>query len=272
MKNEIAGYLISEQTTASVPTIIKNTKNNNIDNVTIDAELQDCAEFNRNTRNYPRKPLNEGLNHPNIKELISHKSWVGEAGHPLQPTVQRQLSIDHSNISHRINSWRWEGNKIMGEVETLMTNRGKEMRDLIRQLLEVAFSLRAVGPVEKTSRGLVVQSPLTIVTYDWVFIPSHRGSYMKSIKNDSLNNQSALSESYCVPINALGECIDYIGNESYNLKLITESLEYSYDNIILSNDLKSVKILSESSNESIIVNIEDYISADITNYMSKLKK
>ena len=37
-----------------------------------------------------------------------------EAGHPLKPDIQRQLYLDQSNISHRVNEVWWEGNILKG--------------------------------------------------------------------------------------------------------------------------------------------------------------
>jgi len=65
--------------------------------------------------------------------------------HPLKPDLQRQLYMDQSNMSHRVNEIWWEGNKLKGYVEAAATERGKDFDGIIRSGSKVAFSLRAVG-------------------------------------------------------------------------------------------------------------------------------
>ena len=92
-----------------------------------------------------------------------------EAGHPLKPDIQRQLYLEQSNISHRVNEVWWEGNVLKGYVEAANTVRGKDFDGLIRQGCKVAFSLRAVGPItEKHGDTVTVKDPLSIFSYDWV--------------------------------------------------------------------------------------------------------
>lgn len=272
--NDVVAYIISESENVSRHKIL-NT--NDCDTAIVEVELQDSSEFNRNGRNYSYEVLDEGLNKPNIKELISRKSWVGEAGHPMEATLKRQLTIDHGRISHRILKWWWDGPKVMGIVETLPTKYGKEMRDVIRCQLETAYSLRAVGPVKKTGRGDIVQKPMTINTYDWVFIPSHRNSYQRKILKENYNlagvaNKGILSESYCLPI--LNEqALDYIKNESKNYKLISQFYDLSKGEITLSENHNVIFTTSDGkTTNKMHMNIEDYITREINESFSKLTK
>lgn len=263
-RNDVVAYMLSETTSVGKPTILNSQHS---ESAIIEAVLQNCKEFNRNKRNYPYKPLNAGLNDKRIRELIKNKSWVGEAGHPQNPTLQRQMSIDHSNISHRINSWRWEGDNVVGIVETLNTHRGFDMRNLIRQELNTAFSLRAVGPVTKTAKGDVVQEPLSILTYDWVFIPSHSGAYQRKVVT-GVNNGDALSESYCIPI-LQEQAIKFVKEESENFKIISECLEFHSQNIQLSENNRSV-IVDMGEEGKMVIGIEKYISQEVNSAFRKL--
>lgn len=167
MKEQVKGYIICESAFEPVkPTIVSGKDTNR---VTINTTLQSADTKNRNKRIYSRRVLENGLNAPYVQERLKTKSWYGEAGHPLDPDVKRQLYIDQGNISHIINKVWWEGNLLKGEVSAANTARGADFDGLIRQGSEVAFSLRAVGPVvEQRGDTTYVKDPLTIFTYDWV--------------------------------------------------------------------------------------------------------
>lgn len=51
--------------------------------------LQEANKPNRNGRVYPKAVLEKALNAPNIQERLATKTWYGEAGHPLDTSVQR---------------------------------------------------------------------------------------------------------------------------------------------------------------------------------------
>lgn len=263
--NDTIAYIISESQTVSKHKIL-NTES--CDTAIVEAELQDASEFNRNKRNYSHDVLDDGLNKPNIKELISRKSWVGEAGHPMNATLARQMTIDHERISHRILKWWWEGDKVKGIVETLPTRFGREMRDVIRCELESAYSLRAVGPVKRGPKGDIVQKPLTIMTYDWVFLPSHRKSYQTKILKEGFDlgtEEQQLSEAYCIPI--LNEqALDYIKEESKNYKLISEFYDMK-NGVLTLNENHNGVIYTTSDGKTtnkMHMKIEDHITREIS--------
>lgn len=271
-REEIVAYMISESVTPSKHIILNSSK---CDTAIVEAELQDADEFNRNKRNYGYDVLNDGLNKPNIKELIARKSWVGEAGHPMGATLQRQMSIDHERISHRILKWWWEGHKVKGLIETMPYGYGIQMRNFIRSELETAYSLRAVGPVKRTTKGDIVQKPLSIMTYDWVFIPSHRQSYQSKIITgtgaNQTDNQGQLTEGYCIEI-FRQDATDYIKNESKNFKLISEFVDMSQGDVMLSEDNKNLIYTTSDgkTTNKMHMKIEDYILRDINGYMNNI--
>ena len=268
-QEKILAYLISEDTTYAQPKII--TEPNKKSMVQVETVLQDESNFNRNGRRYPKPVLDLGLNKPNVRELISKKSWVGEAGHPNNPSLQRQVSIDPTNISHRIVKWWWDGPLVMGICEALNTERGRDYQNLILQELETAYSLRAVGPIKQTPEGNVVQSPLTVITYDWVFLPSHANAYQRGIINDVSENTrgNMMSESYCMPI-LEQQAIAYVKDESKTVKLVSETLGFCYESIALSENNNTI-ILTESTGNKLVVNLESYISTEVSSYLSKFK-
>ena len=243
--------------------------------VTIEADLQDTSEWNRNKRKYPTPILKKGLNRENIQEVIQKKSWFGEAGHPIDPSVQRQMTVKQENISHRILNFNFRGSIVHGTVKTTPTVQGRFMRDMILDddPMISAFSLRAVGPVQETPQGKLVQDPLTVVTYDWVFYPSHRKAYQTEIVKGINENGNCLMSESGILIPIMESAIDYISEESKEFKLISETFELCKQNAILSEDCRNVIISNntETSKTKIIMPLEEYCSNEICDYFDKFK-
>ena len=273
-EGKIIAHMLSESVTESDMNVISQNSNS----VTIDAQLIDTSQWNRNGRKYPTAVVKRGMQHERIQEEMRTGSWCGEAGHPLQPSVQRQAEVMKDNISHRILSVDWSGPIMKGKVQTAPTARGREMRDFILSdpPMVVAFSLRGMGPVMQTKDGIVVKDPLTIITFDWVFYPSFRDAYQTSILSQKIQEsvQEFGNDMFTGSFEALSEsaAINYIKEESKNYKLVAPFFEADNQTINLTEDNKHVIItnLTENTKDRIIVDIENYISKDIDSYMGRL--
>jgi hypothetical protein len=175
MKN----YILNEAAFTS-PVSISAKKTDSVEFITT---LQEADAPNRNGRVYPKKVLEAALQSPYVQERLRTSSFIGEANHPLDTSVQRQMSVDLRNAAFIIKEFWWEGNLLKARCETANTAVGHDMRGLIEQGVQVAFSLRAQGNVHTNpATGLVeVESPLQICTYDWVLCPSHSKAFMEKI-------------------------------------------------------------------------------------------
>lgn len=267
--NNIVAYMICEQTAMGKSKILDDSRGS----VKVYSELQDYEEFNRNGRNYPKDVLLGGLANSRVQELIRRKSWCGEAGHPCKPTLERQMEVLKENISHRILSYEVKGPKIMGVVKTAPTARGKEMRDFIldTDAMETAYSLRALGPITKTPRGNVVGNPLTIITYDWVFYPSHKNAYQQNIVEAVNNVGNSLTESVILPI-LENSAVDFIKHESKNYKMVSEYLhEYQQSEIYLGEGAKTIIVENTQNKDKIVVGVESFIGNEINSYFNKFR-
>ena len=149
--------------------------------------LQEANRMNRNKRIYPKDVLVEALKSAYVKERLNTHSFYGEAGHPLDTSLQRQCNIDQTRIAFLIHEMWWEGDLLMGKCETANTAVGKDMAGLIEQGSDVAFSLRAQGAVtqDPVTRATVVKPGLQIITFDWVVNPSHDKAFIQSICEES---------------------------------------------------------------------------------------
>lgn len=271
--DKIIAYMISESAPEnSGIQIIKDSNRC----VTIRAMLQDAEEINRNKRKYPIDVLRSGLESERIRELILTKSWFGEAGHPIEPTMQRQCNILESNISHRVLAYDIVGSKIMGNVKTTPTPRGFDMRNLIidDDPMLSAFSLRAVGPMVQTAEGSIVQKPLTMICYDWVQFPSHRKAYQVDIiKNISEAGNCALNESCITPL-LEASALDFISEESQSFKIVSELFGAENGILTLSENCKTVSITSqngERDKDTMVIALESAVAHEIDSYFGKFR-
>lgn len=194
MAQKVVGYLVVSEG-ASEPIGEQKVVSRSKDGpVVIEAWLQDGKKPNRNKRFYSESVLREAISTPFVQERLRTKTLYGEAGHPTEQSVQRQLSIDHTRISHIVSKMWMEDGVVMGRVETANTQCGRDMKGLIEQGSMVAFSFRGMGPIVESKKDYVeVKSPLSMCTYDWVVHPSHENAYMKKVVTESKAAGSAMS-------------------------------------------------------------------------------
>lgn len=268
----ILAHIILEQTYSGRPEIISTTQEiNQKKSVKFNQTLQDADVRNRNTREYEKLALEEGLNRENIQELEKRKSWFGEAGHPIDPSQARQLTIDPKCISHRMNKHWWEGNLIKAQIETALTPLGFMLRDLVvEQEVDMAVSLRAIGNIVQTGGKIKVTRPMHMVTYDWVFYPSHKVAYKdQGFVNESaikLGNNMIMNESVLIPLSGDSQkALSYIKDQSMNFKLVSE-LFGDFDSISI---VDNKRVILEGSGEKVVIPIERYISNEIDDFMNK---
>lgn len=157
------------------------------------ATLQEADVKNRNGRIYPKQVIMDGIKSPVIQEKLRTHTLFGECGHPYSQDLARQTNVDMRNAAFMIESFWWEGNLLKGKCKTLDTACGRDMAGLIREGCQLSFSMRGQGQVARdpVRDALVVKSPLMILTYDWVWLPSHNVAYMDKIGEfDSMTKES----------------------------------------------------------------------------------
>lgn len=254
--SEIVAYMLHEE--SMLPhsaNLIKSTT----DSVIFEAYLQDFLK-NRNKRLYSKEVLQDALNAPHILEMIKNRSWVGEAGHPMDKTLQRQLWIDHARISHVVLEAKVEGERVCGIIETAMSPMGYMMRDSIRQGMRVAFSMRGVAPITKNANGFIeVKKPLKIAAYDWVFFPSHEIAYQQKVLKE---NTEPNFEIVAITEDAM---LDFMKGNSENAAIILEGLDLNLDNSkmalnVISPDTLRLVIEETDTGSKFLVKLEKYLA------------
>lgn len=274
-KMSTAAFIIMESVAEPVrPQNVQVTDKNGLFYLSFDSCLQSFDVLNRNRREYKRSAIQKALEAPHIIELMENKSWFGEAGHPMEDAPARIMTIDPKNISHKIDSLRYEGNRLFGRVETLSDgSHGTRFTNHILQGMEPAFSLRALAALTKRGDGTsLVQGRAHIVAYDWVILPSHKEAYrdkrasvQQIIKNVN-ESGNTVKESF-FPVNE-ASLMSYLQDESQNIKVISNVYDVVQESMTLSPDLK-LAYLKEGTN-TFAVRIEDKIQHDLRDYFSRL--
>lgn len=279
-KNNLIGFVLCESTSKSEETLIVSEKNNR---VKIETIAQTAEETNRNGRIYKKSDLMSQINCDRTKELISTGNFFGEMGHPSSKDITRQATIDPTNICHKVSKIWMEGNNVKMITEGTQNDKGQVFNDLILSGTKPAFSLRALGSIQNTAKGAVVTN-LKMICYDFVIYPSHSKAYMEKMINESVaianklnpysiecNEGSKLilddsDKGLVVPI-MNKEVIDYVKNESANLKNVLNSFDTLTESIDIKNNY--VQIVTKTG-EVLMINLESYINREIMDYCRKL--
>ena len=254
------------------------------------AIFQTADEVNRNGRIYPKSELFPQLTCPRTVELLRNKEFVGEAGHPLESSLTRQSTIDPTKVCFRILKFWTEGDNVVGYFEGTNNALGKALDEDLREGCKPAFSLRALGTIEKSPRGNIVHG-MRMICYDRVYYPSHPHAYTQGIVDPSALTESSTIELPKSRLDQLLETTDYadvlcsesarvipitnnsvvnfIKEDSKNVKFVTENFDIIYENAQISKDASSVT-LNLKNGDSIIVNLESYVQNELMNYCSDM--
>lgn len=166
------GYIICEGDKAvSIPHITKKTR----DSIRFEACIQTADIINRNRRRYSKGLLEGGI--AKMMPRIKEGSLLGELDHPTDKNPVRQVTVHFKEASHRFLEIGWDGNKMVGIIETLRTPNGTILKNLAEDKIPVGFSFRGMGDLREVNEGGVsfhdVVHPLHPITWDSVSYPSH---------------------------------------------------------------------------------------------------
>ncbi len=139
--------------------------------------VQSADDENRNHRIYPFDVLNEAIQRciPNARS----RCFYGESDHPI-PTGNsdfdeiRQTTVLLKESSHIITDFEWRGKILWGQFETLSNRHGQDISNILRDKARIGTSMRGLAELQRHNGKSVVQSPLVIITYDLVSMPSHK--------------------------------------------------------------------------------------------------
>jgi hypothetical protein len=117
----------------------------------------------------------------NCRPRINNRAFMGEADHPCPSGVEqhdgvRQTTVSLKEVSHIITDYEWKGKELIGHFETTSTPNGYIILGLLKDGVGLGVSMRGMAELSKEGDTNVVQSPLYIICYDLVSLPSHRAA------------------------------------------------------------------------------------------------
>lgn len=167
--------LIIEQSIFSEATMVKETPSKAI----FRCPIQTVDEVNQNHRLYPSGVLSEGMGQ--CESRMNRRAFYSELDHPIPTGNQqvdgiRQTTVSLEKVSHIIRAYDFKNNMLYGEMETTSTPNGGILLGLLKDKTGVGFSMRGLAELERKQDFNEVKSPLTIIAFDAVSMPSHKSA------------------------------------------------------------------------------------------------
>lgn len=289
--NRSFAYIFNESTTpVSEFEVVEKGKR-----VTAKGIVQTGNQQNRNGRKYRTEDLIKEINAPRQKELLKTGNMLGEAGHPMTQDLLRQQTIDPKNTCVRYLKFWNEGDDIWALFKGTNNGLGEAFDQDLREGVLPAFSYRALGTVQETPQGSVVQN-LKMITYDYVIYPSHPTAYTAGLVNESAIMTDMINQSHVAKLIKDKQCmdgsksyittftneqvidkirkmnsesaIDYITDYSKNFNLLKEAFDITKSsNIELRADGKIA--ITESNVGLVVMDVDDYIMKELLEYSPK---
>jgi hypothetical protein len=141
--------------------------------------IQSVDEVNQNNRMYPGAVLGEGMT--SCDSRIKRRAFYSELDHPLPTGNQqvdgvRQTTVALDRVSHIVREYEFKDKLLYGEMETVSTPNGGILLGLLRDRTGLGFSMRGMAELERGPDYNKVKSPLTIIAFDAVSMPSHKSA------------------------------------------------------------------------------------------------
>lgn len=286
------GMIIHESVTEASDSVIVSQKG---DKVYATGTIQDLDVENRNGRIYEVKEMDPELNGERMKELLSTGNLCGHAGHPSSNDISIQSVIDPKQICVRFdNVWR-EGKDIKANYHGTNNELGKAFNEDLLEGVKPAFSLRALGSVDRGRDGRCYVRNIRIITWDHVIFPSHKRAYMshlidpkdkdkiikenaiigvngKPLKDNKLHRMAMITENTAsdgilTPI-MNEQVVSFIKEESANVKTILNTFDTLFESAVIVNGGRNVAITAKNG-DKFIVALEQYVQDSIMDWCSK---
>ena len=285
MINSQIGYIICESDFSGSETKLTPKRING--KVVAEAILQTADEKNRNGRYYAEEELFPQLTAPRTVELLNAGYLRAECGHPLSKDLQRQSTIDDTRTCARFIKLWTEGKNVKCHVVGTNSELGKAFNADLEEGCMPAWSLRALGSVNRTSRGSEVKN-LRLITWDNVIYPSHPIAYTQGLVTESAsienstNLQRLIQERFELDVNdqlesnrisesgilipmTNSDVLKFLQEESSNLKFVRECFDFAYSGI-QTNDKGTKVILTTNEGDTMVINTESYVHNELMNY------
>jgi len=187
-------FIIEEAyTPAEKPVIIQDKKvGDNKYKLIFKTILQEADTPNQNKRIYPKSVLEKVVQQ--LQPKAKNRELLSELDHPWVNTKdqdilkRRAAQIRLSEVCCLIRDIQFDGKYVIAECETLTNQKGLDLYGLIKDGVNIGFSLRAFGPVMPGPDGtVIVGDDIKAITYDVVSNPSHSNARILEFLNEDIN-------------------------------------------------------------------------------------
>lgn len=240
--------------------------------IRFDSTLQSLDCFNRNNRYYSADAIVKSLGTPEIEELIANNKFKGEAGHPIDGSINRIATVDPKYTCHRIIKWWRDGSLIRGTVETLDDGMyGTKLTKAILQNENPSFSYRGLAMLKKEGTKSYVYRPPRAIAYDEVNLPSHKEAYgdkqkttvAQSYTGEIVGTKQSVTESHNVDLSRVvteQEISDLVSRKSETLQIVCESFDIDPSIVKVSGNNMTLK----QGSEKYVIAMENSLCKDIS--------
>ena len=145
----------------------------------------DLNDKNRNGRIYGTTQIKKEVEGDRIqKELIPTGNMKGHDGHPSDPNMAVQQTIDPKLCSVKYLKIWMEGDNVKAHFTGTNNHLGKAFNEDLLDGELPSFSLRAIGSVANKGGAVYVEN-VRVVTWDRVYYPSHKKAYTTKLLSEA---------------------------------------------------------------------------------------
>lgn len=160
----------------------KNIQKIGSDKIRFLAKLQELNTISFNGKKYLKEPMMEAIEKK--KPMIKENRFLGELDHPINPTIERMITVLYKNASHLFKEVYIEGNSIYGLVENTSNQTGMDLYAFIAiDKIPIGFSLRAIGDIRRVNGAEEVFRNVELITWDAVSNPAFATCMLTEIVN-----------------------------------------------------------------------------------------
>lgn len=237
----------------------------------------DLNDKNRNGRIYGTTQIKKEVEGDRIqKELIPTGNMKGHDGHPSDPNMAVQQTIDPKLCSVKYLKIWMEGDNVKAHFTGTNNHLGKAFNEDLLDGELPSFSLRAIGSVANKGGAVYVEN-VRVVTWDRVYYPSHKKAYTTKLLSEatgivgieeSTDLYNKNGNGILIPVTT-DDIRNYIKHESQDIHRIIESFDIFFDSMTLVEGGTSVQMVTKEG-DVIIAPLGGYIKDEMMRYCSMM--
>lgn len=236
---------------------------------------------NRNGRIYGMKWIPQEVNGPRLTELKKTGNLKGENGHPSDPSISVQQTINPDKVCVKFLDVWMEGDNIKSKYCGSNTDRGEWFNEDLACGEFPSFSLRCLGSVAQRGGAIYVENG-KIVTWDRVYYPSHEKAYTTKIlseggtlENGRIDSRIAynregmvITESGILTPITTDSMRNFIKHESANIRNIMNSFDTLLESMSIVENGTYAQITTKGG-DLLMIRLENFVQNQIMDYCSK---